>query len=174
LPQKQLAYYGIGMYFRKVRIKVICIGKTGKSFLVDGEKEYLKRLTRYLTFEKIEIPDLKNAKSLQEDQIKTQEGKEILSKIDSGDFVVVLDEKGKEYTSEKFAEFFQNRFNLGGKAIVFVIGGAYGFSKEVYDRSDGKIALSKMTFSHQMVRMLFFEQVYRAMTILKGEPYHHK
>lgn len=162
------------MYFRKVRIKVICIGKTGKSFLVEGEKEYLKRLTRYIPFEKVEIPDLKNAKKLTEDQIKLQEGKEILSKIDSLDHVVLLDENGKEYTSEKFADYLQNRFNQGGKTIVFIIGGAYGFSSELYDRANDKIALSKMTFSHQMIRMLFFEQVYRAMTILKGEPYHHK
>ncbi|MFA7273201.1 MAG: 23S rRNA (pseudouridine(1915)-N(3))-methyltransferase RlmH [Crocinitomicaceae bacterium] len=156
-----------------MKIKVICIGKTGKKFLVEGESEYLKRLTRYIAFEKIEIPDIKNAKSLTHDQVKVAEGKEILSKIDSGDFLILLDENGKEFTSEKFADYLQNRFNLGGKSIVFVIGGAFGFSDELYQRANDKIALSKMTFSHQMIRMLFFEQVYRAMTILKGEPYHH-
>lgn len=156
-----------------MKIKVICIGKTGKSFLVEGENEYLKRLKRYIGFEKIEIPDIKNAKKLTQDLVKSKEGVEILKKTDPSDFIVLLDEKGKEFTSEKFAEFLQQRFNLGGKTIVFVIGGAYGFSNEVYQRADQKIALSKMTFSHQMIRMLFFEQVYRAMTILKGEPYHH-
>lgn len=156
-----------------VKIKVICIGKTGKSFLIEGEKEYLKRLTRYIPFEKIEIPDVKNAKKLSEEQIKTQEGKEILNKTETADYIILLDEKGAEYSSEKFANFLQNRFNLGGKNIIFVIGGAYGFSPELYARANDKMALSKMTFSHQMIRLLFFEQVYRAMTILKGEPYHH-
>lgn len=156
-----------------MKIKVICIGKTGKNFLVEGENEYLKRLKRYIGFEKIEIPDIKNAKKLTQDLVKSKEGVEILKKTAPSDFIVLLDEKGKEFTSEKFAEFLQQRFNLGGKTIVFVIGGAYGFSNEVYQRADQKIALSKMTFSHQMIRMLFFEQVYRAMTILKGEPYHH-
>ena len=152
---------------------MICIGKTGKSFLIEGESEYLKRLKHYIPFEKVEIPDIKNAKKLSQEEVKTAECKEILSKIDPSDFVVLLDENGKEFTSVQFAEYFQKRFNQGGKAIVFIIGGAYGFSDELYKRANGKVALSKMTFSHQMIRMLFFEQVYRAMTILKGEPYHH-
>ncbi len=156
-----------------MKIKVICIGKTGKSFLVEGENEYLKRLKRYIPFEKIEIPDVKNAKNMSIGLVKSAEGKEILNKTDPSDYVILLDEKGKEYSSEKFAGFLQNRFNMGGKSIVFIIGGAYGFSDEAYHRADTKMALSKMTFSHQMIRMLFFEQVYRAMTILKGEPYHH-
>jgi len=156
-----------------VKIKVICIGKTGKPFLTEGEKEYIKRLGHYISFEKIEIPDVKNAKSLQVNQVKTAEGKEFLAKIENTDEVFLLDEKGKEFTSEGFADFLQKRFNSGGKNLVFIIGGAYGFSDEIYSRANGKIALSKMTFSHQMVRMIFFEQVYRALTILKGEPYHH-
>ncbi len=156
-----------------MKIKIVCIGKTGKSFLIDGENEYLNRLKHYVAIERIEIPDIKNAKKLSVDQIKTLEGKEILSKISSGEQLILLDEKGKDFTSEKFADFIQQKFNQGGKGIVFVIGGAYGFSKEVYDRSDSLLSLSKMTFSHQMIRMIFFEQVYRAMTILKGEPYHH-
>ena len=135
--------------------------------------EYLTRLKHYVPIEKIEIPDIKNAKSLQHSQVKTAEGKEFLSKIDSADDVFLLDENGKEYSSEKFADFFQKRFNAGGKNLIFLIGGAYGFSDEIYARANGKIALSKMTFSHQMIRMIFFEQVYRSMTILKGEPYHH-
>jgi|TARA_R110000737_G_C14622045_1_gene493509 23S rRNA (pseudouridine1915-N3)-methyltransferase len=156
-----------------VKIKVICIGKTGKSFLIEGEKEYLKRLTHYVPVEKIEIPDIRNAKNLQQNQVKLAEGQEFLAKIESGDVVYLLDEKGKEFTSENFADFFQKRFNAGGKNLVFLIGGAFGFSDEIYERANGKIALSKMTFSHQMVRMIFFEQVYRSMTILRGEPYHH-
>ena len=156
-----------------MKIKLICIGKTGKGFLVDGENEYLNRLKHYVNIERIEIPDLKNAKKLSIEQIKSLEGKEIMSKINPGEQLILLDDKGKDFTSEKFAVFIQKKFNQGGKALVFVIGGAYGFSKEVYDRSDSLLSLSKMTFSHQMIRMIFFEQVYRAMTILKGEPYHH-
>ena len=156
-----------------MKIKLICIGKTGKGFLVDGENEYLNRLKHYVNMERIEIPDLKNAKKLSIEQIKSLEGKEIITKIIPGEQLILLDDKGKDFTSEKFADFIQKKFNHGGKALVFVIGGAYGFSKEVYDRSDSLLSLSKMTFSHQMIRMIFFEQVYRAMTILKGEPYHH-
>lgn len=156
-----------------MKIKLICIGKTGKGFLVDGENEYLNRLKHYVNIERIEIPDLKNAKKLSIEQIKSLEGKEIITKIIPGEQLILLDDKGKDFTSEKFAVFIQKKFNQGGKALVFVIGGAYGFSKEVYDRSDSLLSLSKMTFSHQMIRMIFFEQVYRAMTILKGEPYHH-
>ena len=157
-----------------MKIKVICIGKTGKDFLIEGEKEYIKRLTHYIATEKIEIPDIKNAKSLSEEQVKQLEGKAFLAKIESSDYLILLDEKGTSYSSEKFAQYLQLRFNSGGKNLVFLIGGAYGFSEEIYQRANDKIALSKMTFSHQMVRMIFLEQVYRGMTILKGEPYHHK
>ncbi len=156
-----------------MKVKIICIGKTGKSFLIEGENEYLNRLKHYLTIEKIEIPDLKNAKNLSQDQIKTAEGLEILKKTEQGEVIFLLDEKGKTYSSEKFAEFLQNRFNIGGKTLTFVIGGAYGFSDQLYSAATGKLSLSHMTFSHQMVRMIFLEQIYRAMTILKGEPYHH-
>jgi 23S rRNA (pseudouridine1915-N3)-methyltransferase len=157
-----------------MKVKFICIGKTGKSFLAEGEKEYLDRLKHYIPVERVEIPDLKNAKKLTVDQIKVQEGKEILQKIDNGDTVVLLDENGKQLGSVQFAEFLQQRFNAGGKSLVFIVGGAYGFSDELYGRAQFKISLSKMTFSHQMVRMIFFEQLYRAMTIIKGEPYHHE
>lgn len=161
-------------YICAVKIKFICIGKTGKKFLQDGEQEYLDRLKHYAPVERVEIPDLKNAKKLSIDQIKDQEGKEILSKVQSGELLILLDENGATYSSEQFADFIQQRFNAGGKALVFVVGGAYGFSAEVYALANSKLSLSKMTFSHQMVRMIFFEQLYRAMTILKGEPYHHK
>ena len=156
-----------------MKVKFICIGKTGKPFLEEGESEYLKRLKHYLPVEKLEIPDLKNAKKLTVEQIKEQEGREIISKMQPGDQLILLDENGAQFTSLEFAQFFQQKFNAGGKTIVFVVGGAYGFSAEVYSLATGKISLSKMTFSHQMVRMIFFEQLYRAMTILKGEPYHH-
>ncbi len=157
-----------------MKIKFICIGKTGKEFLLAGEQEYLNRLKHYIPIERIEIPDIKNAKSLSIDQIKELEGKEILSKVAVTEQIVLLDENGKNYSSVEFSDFLQQKFNQGGKGIAFVVGGAYGFSDEVYKQAVTKISLSKMTFSHQMIRMIFFEQIYRAMTILKGEPYHHQ
>lgn len=157
-----------------MKIKVICIGKTGKKFLEEGEKEYLNRLQHYISVERIEIPDLKNQKNLTEEQIKKQEGELILEKITAGDQLFLLDEHGKTFTSEKFADFLQQRFNQGGKSLTLVIGGAYGFSEKMYQTAQGKISLSELTFSHQMIRMILFEQLYRGMTILKGEPYHHR
>lgn len=162
------------IYLRFMKIKIVCIGKTGKDFLIAGEKEYLSRLKHYCQVEKIEIPDLKNARKLSKDQIKTEEGKLLLSKISAGEQLYLLDENGQSFSSVGFSKFLQKRFNQGGKSLVFLIGGAYGFSSDVYARAQGKISLSEMTFSHQMIRMLFFEQVYRGMTILKGEPYHHQ
>lgn len=157
-----------------MKIKIICIGKTQKSFLIEGEKEYLKRLGHYVQVEKIELPDVKNAKKLSEDQIKVAEGKQILSKVEAGGLLVLLDEKGKERGSVGFAKWMQERMNRGGKHITFVIGGPYGFSDEVYQRANEKMSLSQMTFSHQMIRMFFCEQLYRAFTILRNEPYHHQ
>lgn len=157
----------------RMKIKVICIGKTGKGFLEEGENTYLNRLKHYVSVERIEIPDLKNAKSMTIEQIKKQEGALILSKINAGEQVYLLDEHGKSFTSEKFADFLQQRFNQGGHALTLIIGGPFGFSDEVYQAATGKISLSEMTFSHQMIRMILFEQLYRGMTILHGEPYHH-
>ncbi len=157
-----------------MKIKIIVIGKTHKKFLVEGENEYLNRIQHYIQVEKIEIPDLKKAKHLSESQIKDQEGQLILNKIDSSDWVVLLDEKGKQYGSVEFSKWNQERMNRGLKQITFVVGGPYGFSDEVYVRANEKISLSKMTFSHQMIRMFFIEQLYRAFTILKNEPYHHQ
>jgi 23S rRNA (pseudouridine1915-N3)-methyltransferase len=157
-----------------VKIKLICVGKTGKKFLEEGEQEYVKRLGHYLTFDRIELPDVKQSKTLTEEQIKSREADMIQTKIQPGEKVFLLDEKGKEFSSEQFAEFLQKQFNQGGQAIVFVIGGPYGFSDALFELATGKISLSKMTFSHQMVRMFFVEQLYRSMTILKGEPYHHR
>ncbi len=156
-----------------MKVKLICIGKTGKDFLVAGENEYINRLKHYVQLERIEIPDIKNAKKLTFQQVKDAEGKEILTKA-GNDKIYLLDERGKTFSSVSFSQFIQQQFNLGGKAIVFVIGGAYGFSDDVYAKASGKISLSTMTFSHQMIRMIFFEQLYRAMTILNNEPYHHE
>ncbi|WP_027420914.1 23S rRNA (pseudouridine(1915)-N(3))-methyltransferase RlmH [Crocinitomix catalasitica] len=157
-----------------MKIKLIAIGKTNESFLLEGENEYLKRITKYIGFEKIEIPDLKNAKNLSEHEIKLEEGKLILKKIEGSGLVILLDDKGKEFTSMKFANWMQQKMNMSYKHITFVIGGAYGFSDAVYNIADQKISLSKLTFSHQMIRLFFIEQIYRAFTILNNEPYHHE
>jgi len=157
-----------------MKIKLVCVGKTVSKYLIQGEDEYLKRLSHYNKVDKIEIPELKNAKTLSEDQIKVAEGVLILKHISAGDLVILLDENGKQFDSVGYSKFLQKKFNSGGKGIVFVIGGAYGFSDEIYNKANDKISLSKMTFSHQMVRLFFLEQIYRAFTILKGEPYHHQ
>lgn len=156
-----------------MKFRLITIGKTGKSYFIEAENEYLKRLAKYIHFEKYEIPDLKNAKNLTRDQIKSEEGKLLLSKLDKGALVVLLDENGKTTSSEGFARWIQTEMNRGHKAVNFLIGGAYGFSPEVYAAASAKMSLSQMTFNHQMVRMIFIEQVYRAFSILNGEPYHH-
>lgn len=157
-----------------MRITLIYVGKTGKSFLVDGENEYTKRLKRYAKFEVQEIPDIKHSKKMSTSEIKSKEGEQILSKIKDDERIFLLDENGKELTTIAFSKFIQNQFNTGGQGITFVIGGPYGFSDAVYKKADGKISLSQLTFSHQMIRMFFIEQLYRVMTILKGEPYHHQ
>nr|WP_299205074.1 23S rRNA (pseudouridine(1915)-N(3))-methyltransferase RlmH [uncultured Brumimicrobium sp.] len=157
-----------------MKTKLIYVGKTGKSFLTEGEKEYTKRVKRYTPFETIELPDVKNAKKRTEQEIKSIEAEAILKKIKPSDHVVLLDEKGAEYTSVQFASYIQKQFNSGSQGLVFVIGGPYGFSNEVYQRANDQLALSKLTFSHQMVRMFFIEQLYRGLTILKNEPYHHQ
>ncbi|SDR85058.1 23S rRNA (pseudouridine(1915)-N(3))-methyltransferase RlmH [Gramella sp. MAR_2010_147] len=155
-------------------IKLVCIGKTDKKELEALIKTYQKRLQHYIKFEFEIIPDLKKTKHLDENQQKSKEGELILSGFQNSDFVVLLDENGKQFSSESFSEYIQKRMNTGLKRLIFVIGGPYGFSEEVYKRADSKISLSKMTFSHQMVRVFFTEQLYRAFTILKNEPYHHR
>ena len=157
-----------------MKIKIVCVGKTINKYLIEGENEYIKRLSHYNKVEKIEIPEIKNAKNLSQDQIKKVEGELIINHISPSDQVVLLDENGTVFSSKKFAQFMQKKFNGGGKNLIFVVGGAYGFSEEVYALANDKISLSKMTFSHQMVRLFFLEQIYRAFTILKGEPYHHE
>ncbi len=155
-------------------IKLLGIGKTDDKTLQNLTDVYVKRLQFYNKFEIELIPDIKKVKNLDENQQKIKEGELILNKISTSDFVVLLDENGKQLSSVGFSEFIQKRFNSGLKQVIFVIGGPYGFSEEVYNRADSKLSLSKMTFSHQMVRLFFTEQLYRAFTILKNEPYHHR
>ncbi|MGM0480085.1 MAG: 23S rRNA (pseudouridine(1915)-N(3))-methyltransferase RlmH [Bacteroidota bacterium] len=157
-----------------MRIKLIVVGKDHQGFLSTGISEYAKRLNKYGKLDYIVVPDVRNARKKSTAEIKQEEGVAILKKIKPNDFVELLDEKGKTFTSVQFARHLQKRFNRGGGALVFVIGGPYGFSQEVYQRADARLALSEMTFSHQMIRLFFVEQIYRAMTILKGEPYHHE
>jgi 23S rRNA (pseudouridine1915-N3)-methyltransferase len=156
-----------------MKVKLIVIGKTDSKYLIEGIAEYQKRLKHYLPADFIIIPDIKNTKNLSEDQQKKKEGELILGQIQQGDFVVLLDENGKQYSSLEFSKFIQKQMVAGLKNMIFVIGGPYGFSDGVYNRANFKLSLSKLTFSHQMVRLIFWEQLYRAMTILKGEPYHH-
>jgi len=155
-------------------IKLVCIGKTDKKELEALIGIYSDRLQHYIKFEFEIIPDLKKTKNLDENQQKSKEGELILSGIQNSDFMVLLDENGKQFSSETFSEYLQKRMNTGLKRLIFVIGGPYGFSEEIYKRANAKISLSKMTFSHQMVRLFFTEQLYRAFTILKNEPYHHR
>lgn len=157
-----------------MKIKLLVVGNTPKNYMAEGEAVFTTRIGKYIGFEKQEIPDLKNVKNLTKEQIKIEEGKLILQKLGATDFVVLLDEKGKEYRSVDFAQWLQNTFNQGPKHIVFIVGGPYGFSEEVYARAQQKIAFSKMTFSHQMIRLFFVEQLYRAFSILNNEPYHHE
>lgn len=157
-----------------MNIKLIAIGKTDHQALRELQDVYTKRLGHYVNFNLVIIPDIRNTKNLSEDQQKSREGELILKEIQNTDKLVLLDEKGKDFTSEGFAGFLQKEMNSGLKQLVFVIGGPYGFSEEVYKKAMGRISLSKMTFSHQMIRVFFTEQLYRAFTILRNEPYHHR
>ncbi|MHB9055323.1 MAG: 23S rRNA (pseudouridine(1915)-N(3))-methyltransferase RlmH [Paludibacteraceae bacterium] len=157
-----------------MKIKLILVGKTTDDKLNSLIGEYTNRLKFYISFEQIIIAELKNAKSLTFEQQKEKEGELILSKFENGDDVILLDEKGKELTSVDFAKFISNKMLFSNKSMVFVVGGPYGFSPKVYQRANSLLSLSKMTFSHQMIRLLFAEQLYRAMTIIRGEPYHHE
>ncbi len=156
-----------------MKITLLVIGKTDKDFVIKGIEEYRKRLVHYVPFEMVVIPDIKNTKNMSEQQQKQKEGALILSKVKPADTLLLLDENGKTFSSVQFSQFIEQKMINGNKNIVFVIGGPYGFSDEVYQAAQGKVSLSKMTFPHQMIRMIFIEQLYRAMTIIKGEPYHH-
>ncbi|EHO07538.1 ribosomal RNA large subunit methyltransferase H [Myroides odoratimimus CCUG 12901] len=157
-----------------MNIKLLAIGKTDSKPLQTLMDEYMKRLSFYVKFDLEVIPDIKNAKNMSEDQQKQKEGELILSKIGSTDQLILLDDKGKEFTSISFADELQKKMNSGIKTLVFVIGGPYGFSEDVYKNAKGKISLSRMTFSHQMIRLFIIEQIYRGFTILRNEPYHHE
>lgn len=157
-----------------MNIKLLCIGKTDDKRLLALIEEYSKRLNHYIKFSIEIIPDLKKVRNLSEAQQKEKEGQLILSKVGSQDHLILLDENGKEMNSVGFSQFLQKKMNGSYKTLVLVIGGPYGFSETVYKTSQGKIALSQMTFSHQMVRLFITEQLYRGFTILKGEPYHHR
>lgn len=157
-----------------MKIELAVIGKTSIGYLKQGIDEYIKRLKHYVPFEIKYIDDIKNTKNISEDQQKRTEGAKILSLLDKSDFVVLLDEHGKEYTSMQYSSYIQKRMLSGSKKVVFVIGGPYGFSQEVHDRANDKISFSKMTFNHEMIRLIFMEQLYRAYTIINHEPYHHE
>jgi 23S rRNA (pseudouridine1915-N3)-methyltransferase len=157
-----------------MKILLIVIGKTNQQFVQQGLDEFCSRLSHYYPFELEIIPDIKNTKHLSIGQQKEKEGELILQSFQAGDFIVLLDEQGKEFTSVKFAEYIEKKTHTGIKRLAFVVGGAYGFSLAVYEAAHEKIALSKMTFSHQLIRLIFIEQLYRAMTILHNEPYHHQ
>lgn len=156
-----------------MKITLLVVGKTTDSHIEVLIQEYQKRLTHYVPFTLQVIPELKNTKALTSEQQKQAEGELILRTITPATDLILLDEHGKEYRSIEFADYVQKRMS-SGRDVVFVVGGPYGFSEAVYQRANGKISLSKMTFSHQMVRLFFVEQIYRAMTILRGEPYHHE
>lgn len=156
-----------------MKIILLTVGKTDTDYLKKGISIYESRLKHYIPFEIRTIPDIKNTKKITFEQQKEKEGELILKNINTSDYVVLLDEKAIEFSSVEFSKFIQKKMLSGIKNLFFVVGGPYGFSTDVYKRADSKIALSKMTFSHQMVRLIFIEQIYRAFTILKNEPYHH-
>ncbi len=157
-----------------MNIKLLAIGKTDHKSLQALIDEYTKRLSFYIKFDLVIIQDIKNVKNLSESQQKEKEGEILLSKITATDYLVLLDENGATFTSVAFSNFLQKKMNSGTKTLVFVIGGPYGFSEAVYQKAQSKISLSSMTFSHQMIRLFFIEQLYRGFTILKNEPYHHQ
>ena len=157
-----------------MKIKLIVIGKTKSKFLLDGENEYVKRLKHYCKFSELIISDIKNGGKLSKKELKEKEGNLVLGSIKNNDYVILLDDKGLTLSSIGFAELLNKKMVLSTSELVFIVGGAFGFSESVYKRANTKLSLSKMTFSHQMVRIIFKEQLYRAFTILKGEKYHHE
>ena len=156
-----------------MKIKMIVIGKTKSKFIDEGEQEYLKRLKHYCKFSELIIPDIKNSGKLSREELKGKEGNHILKSIKNSNHVILLDDRGIMQSSIEFSKFLNMKMVSSANELVFVVGGAFGFSEGVYKRANTKLSLSKMTFSHQMVRMIFKEQLYRAFTILNGEKYHH-
>lgn len=157
-----------------MKLYLLYIGKTDKTFVKQGFEEYSARVKKYLPFERIEIADVKNTKNMPTEVQKQKEGELILAKIPKNSDLILLDENGKEFSSVKFARFLENKMTNSGRDLCFCIGGPYGFSDQVYQKAASKISLSKMTFSHQMIRMIFTEQLYRAFSIINNEPYHHQ
>ena len=157
-----------------MKIKVLQIGKTNDEYLLKGIDEYSLRIKNYVPFEIETIPYLKNSNSFSTELVKQKEGELILQKIKKEDILILLDENGKTYSSKGFATFLQQQMNAGNKQLIFLIGGAYGFSSDVYERANGKLSLSSMTFSHQIIRIIFIEQLYRGFTIIHHHPYHHE
>ena len=155
-----------------MKIALIQVGKTNENYIQTGIREYQKRLRNYIVFEEITVAEAKNKKKTIKEQ-KAEEAKNIIKEIKGGDIVILLDEKGKEYSSPEFAKFLQKKMNQSPKRIVFVLGGPFGFDQSIYDLYNQKFALSKMTFTHQMVRLFFIEQIYRGFAILNNSPYHH-
>ena len=156
-----------------MKITLLVVGKTTSGYLAKVIDEYTSRISHYVKFDIQYLADIKNSRNQSESQQKVNEGRLIVNAIERNDYVVLLDEHGKELTSVAFADYIQKRMLGGAKRLVFVVGGPYGFSQEVYDRADDRLSLSQITFSHEMVRLIFAEQLYRAFTILRGEPYHH-
>ncbi|WP_207429657.1 23S rRNA (pseudouridine(1915)-N(3))-methyltransferase RlmH [Pedobacter sp. SYSU D00535] len=157
-----------------MKITLLVLGKTEDKYLKEGIEKYLKRLKHYIRFELVEVPELKNTKNLTEDQQKAKEAELLLRHISTNDHIVLLDETGDEFSSSQFSAFINKKMLGSVQHLIFIVGGPYGFDAAIYGISKGKLSLSKMTFSHQMVRLFFVEQLYRAFTILKGEPYHHE
>lgn len=157
-----------------MKISLIVIGKTDDAYLVEGINKYVSRLKHYINFQMHTIPELKNNKSLNEAQQKSKEAELVLKQLNRSDYLVLLDEKGKKFSSVQFAQYLNKQMVGSVQHLVFLIGGPYGFDQSIYERSNGSLSLSDMTFSHQMVRLFFVEQVYRAFTILHNEPYHHE
>lgn len=157
-----------------MKIVLLVVGKTDSKLMAQATEEYIRRLSHYLSFEVDVIPDVRVGSKTSPEQQKELEGREILSRIRPSDTVVLLDERGREYTSMEFASFLQKKMLAGTKRLLLVVGGPYGFSPSVYEAAQGKISFSRMTFSHQMIRLFVTEQIYRAMTILNHEPYHHE
>ena len=157
-----------------MKITFLVIGKTEDTYLKEGIEKYTKRLKHYIKFEIVEVPELKNTKNLSEDQQKTKEAELISKNLNNTDYIVLLDEKGQELSSIQFSGFISKKMLSSVQNLVFIVGGPYGFDNSLLTSSNEKLSLSKMTFSHQMVRLFFVEQVYRAFSILKGEPYHHE
>ena len=157
-----------------MKISLLTVGKTDVKWVREGLETYVSRLSHYVPFSLEEIPELRNASALSREQIREKEGELILKRLKETDEVILLDEHGREYRSVEWAAFLGEKLSRSSRDLVFVVGGAYGFSQKVYDRAASRLSLSKMTFSHQMVRTIFAEQLYRAFTIIKGEPYHHE